>query len=591
MKSYINKLKYGGLLLGVAIGATGCSEKEDALMSPTADGTVTFTATMATAVRSTDTSFETGDEISVFAVRPDGSDIDLKATNFADNVRYAFNGVKFEPVGEGIVKEEDEEMAYYAIYPYSPDNSAEFAFAVKADQSEHAGYTASDLCTVSTSPQSEAEVDLKFYHRLSRLVVNIIGFNIAGDLNLELQNVYSGAEVDMNANTFIADTSSEKINVIPNREGANSYTVIIPPQTIMAGSEFVKVTLNGREFMIKSPSNLDFASGREYSFNMSLVNGEIVLGNGLINPWEDTTVEEEFSENYFAIEDATFIDEEFEEGTDDSDPFDISANESALAGGMNFVTINCEQEYVAFELSVKGQTGYWEYIPETTRTRSGYSYTIPILYGTSFSEDMEMLVCGRKPDGNKSIGYGVNFNYVSSKSGDLNINLTFSTPKDVDLHLYTPSGQHIYFGDRGGEVYLNGQYVEYGLDHDSNAGCSLDYLNNENIFIPAELIEDGKYTVYVDMYANCDSSYDCEWSIVARYKDQIIKNEMDGGTNPVSGVYDRYCGNGDMTKVMEFTLHPGTNRAPMKQRLKGLKVSPRKLTDAEREKIEEASSY
>ena len=591
MKTYINKLTYGGLLFGAAICATGCSDTEDAIQSPSKDGAVTFTATMATSVRATETSFENGDEISVFAVRPNGSDIDLKSTNFADNVKYAFNGVRFEAVGDGIIKEENEELAYYAIYPYSPDNGAEFKFSVKADQSEHADYTASDLCTVSTSPQAEAEVDLKFYHRLSRLVVNIIGFNIAGDLNLELQNVYSGADVDLNANTFVVDTSSDRINIIPNRETATSYSVVIPPQTIMAGTEFVKATLNGREFMIKTPSNLEVASGREYSLNMSLVNGEIVLGNGLINPWEDTTVEEEFSDNYFAIEDANFVNDEFEEGTDDSDPFEISANESALAGGMNFVTINCDQFYEAFELSVKGQTGYWEYIPQQSQTRSGYSYTIPIIYGTSFSENMEMLVCGRKPDGTKSIGYGVNFNYVQSKSGDLNINLTFSTPKDVDLHLYTPSGNHIYYGERGGTVIIDGKEVEYGLDHDSNAGCNLDYLNNENIFIPAELIEDGTYRVVVNMWRNCDYAYDCEWSIVARYKDKIITNELYGGMNPASGVYEAYCEDGDMTKVMEFTLHPGNNPSRVKDRLRNLKVTPRKLTQAEKDKINEANSY
>ena len=568
------------------IGLTGCSEK-DIPAGNGNSGDVIFRAVMNPSVRSTETEFEANDAIGVFAVRPDGTNIDLRASNYADNVKHIFDGVSFRAEGDGIKKDEDEYLAYYAVYPYQVPCGASFNFVVAADQSTHEAYTSGDLCTVSTTALKEAEVELKFYHRLSRLVVNVSGFNIAGNLDMELINVYSGAIADLNSNTFTADPSSEKINIKANQESANSYSVIIPPQTIAANQELVKVNLNGREFRIKTPSALEFASGRSYSLNATVINGEIVLGTGQIVPWDNQTVEDKFTENFFAIEDANFVNAEFTEGSDSSDPFEISANESALAGGMNFITINCDQEYEAFELSVKGQTGYWEYYPESATTRSSHSYTIPILYGTSFAQDMEMLVCGRKQDGTKSIGYNVNFNYVESKSGDLNINLTFSTPKDVDLHLYTPSGKHIYYGDRGGTTTIDGESVEYGLDHDSNAACSLDYLNNENIFIPAQLIEEGTYRVVVNMYSNCDHNVSCDWSVVARYRGEIIPNEMDGLGNPVADTYSPSCGSGDMTTVMTFTLHPGTNQNRVRNLLQNMKVTPRKLTKAEKDKIED----
>lgn len=576
------------LLLGSAMVLgimSSCQQTENPEL-PALPGHVSFKADMTPAARSTATTFESGDAIGVFAVKPSGDNFQLASTNFADNVRYVFDGERFQPDGDGIIKEEGEALAYYAVYPYQTRCAPEFTFNVNTDQSSREAYMTSDLCTVSTNPVTEDEVFLKFYHRLSHLVLNVSGFNLAGELDIRLTSVASRAKADLNANSFTADLETSREELIPNRDGAMSYRAIIPPQSIASGEEFIRVSLNGRVFNVAAPSELVFESGREYSFNLNLVNGSVVLSTGIIQPWIDQTVEEEYSENFFAIEEANFVNEEFEEGTDDSDPFEISANQSALAGGMNFVTIQCEQLYEAFELSVRGQQGYWEYFPEQNHaSRSSYSYTIPILYGPSFSEDMEMVVCGRKPDGEKSIGYSVNFNYVESLSGDLNINLTFSTPKDVDLHLYTPSGTHIYYGNRGGSVEIDGEMVSFGLDHDSNPACNLDYLNNENIYIPAALIEDGTYYVEVNLYSNCNTSYDCTWSIVARYRGEIIANEMDGG-NPVSGVYAPSASSGDHTRVMAFTLHSGNSQQRVRERLRNLKFNPAVLTEAERNKIE-----
>ncbi len=585
MNNLFKYLSCGCSIALLGMGFASCSNDiSDTPQLP--DGTVTFHATLTPSARSTATEFENGDAIGVFAVLPQGSDLSLKESNFADNVRYVFNGERFQPEGEGIIKEVEEDMAYYAVYPYQAGCAKEFTFSVNSDQTTHELQAASDLCTVTTGLQSGTDVDLKFYHRLTRLVVNVSGFNIAGDVSLELLNAYGDVKADLNAHTYVADASGSKINVKPYQESATSYSVIIPAQSFEAGAEFVKATLNGREFVIKTPTRLEFISGCQYSFNVSLINGQIVLGTGQIMPWDDQTVAEEYADEYFAIENASFVNEEFTPGTDASDPFEISANDRALAGGLNFITIKCDQLYKLFELSVKGVPGFWEFTPENQVTRSGYEYTIPILYGTNFSEDMEMQICGRKPDGTKSVAYDVNVRYVESKSGDLNINLTFSTAKDVDLHLYTPSGQHIYYAERGGIAYIDGEEIEYGLDHDSNPGCVIDNLNNENIFIPAEMIEDGVYTVEVNMWSNCDTSVGCEWSVVARYQGEIIRNENSEYGNPASGYYAPTCGSGDHTKIMTFTLHPGNNRAAVQNLFKSAKPSKKQLRQAEIEKIE-----
>lgn len=80
-------------------------------------------------------------------------------------------------------------------------------------------------------------------------------------------------------------------------------------------------------------------------------------------------------------------------------------------------------------------------------------------------------------------------------TGALQVSLNWDTPTDVDLHLVEPSGEEIFYGAMtslsGGE-----------LDLDSNAGCRLDHVNNENIFWRDDAPE-GEYVVRVDLWDAC----------------------------------------------------------------------------------------
>lgn len=287
--------------------------------------------------------------------------------------------------------------------------------------------------------------------------------------------------------------------------------------------------------------------------------------------------EEEFSTNYFSIENGSFQTGSLPEVVDGEPISGLSMNSQALTGGMNFVTIQTEKNYENFLVGIKGQEGYWNVNATSGSTSSqavamsrGYNtYIIPISFGTEYSSNIVIVIIAVDDQGNMSSPTEGTVDYVESRSGDLNINLTFSNAKDIDLHLITPSGRRIYFGDRGGYYTVEQEdgsvrEVEFGLDHDSNAGCSIDNLNNENIFIPAELIEAGVYTIQVNMWSNCDESIATSWAIVARYQDNIITPLT--GANPAAGVYPVGAGSGDYTEVMTFVLtqrQTAAARAPM----------------------------
>jgi uncharacterized protein YfaP (DUF2135 family) len=76
------------------------------------------------------------------------------------------------------------------------------------------------------------------------------------------------------------------------------------------------------------------------------------------------------------------------------------------------------------------------------------------------------------------------------------VSLAWDAPTDVDLHVTDPANEEIYFANTtsasGGE-----------LDLDSNAACSIDNINNENITWPVNGAPNGTYTVELVYWSAC----------------------------------------------------------------------------------------
>lgn len=303
---------------------------------------------------------------------------------------------------------------------------------------------------------------------------------------------------------------------------------------------------------------------------------------------DDEKLQDQVEKRYFTIENASFTEGTFPGATTEELIDGFSVNQNALAGGMNFVTVVTQETYNRFFIGLRGVDGYWTCTPSNQSQNGDYhTYIIPITYSTDLEEGMIMLVSGQNSDGEITTPYETEIVFVESLAGDLTINLTFNNDKDVDLHLYTPSGTHIYYNNRGGSYTKgDGSTGSYGLDHDSNADCYIDHLNNENIVIPTELIEPGTYKVVVDMYRNCDSSIPTSWAILARYNNDLIR--VASGRNPATGVYAVGAGTGDMTEVMTFVITPEQANAA-RRTVSKLRFTPDPISEAEADKMEEAS--
>jgi hypothetical protein len=132
-------------------------------------------------------------------------------------------------------------------------------------------------------------------------------------------------------------------------------------------------------------------------------------------------------------------------------------------------------------------------------------------------------------DGNVSNYVNVQSAVIKTGTGDIKVSLSFDQEVDLDLHVVDPSGEEIYFGNRisasGGE-----------LDLDSNAACSIDHYNNENIYWKKDTAPEGDYIVRVDYWEACVNdpvNYIVTIILgeddVTMYQGSFVSTDADGG--------------------------------------------------------------
>lgn len=275
---------------------------------------------------------------------------------------------------------------------------------------------------------------------------------------------------------------------------------------------------------------------------------------------EDSSVSQtEFAKNYFDIGgNADFNGRPLPSSNSQSlQVMSINGNSTILAGGSNLIHLSGSENATEVIVGVKDKKGYFT-VPMTagkgTANRGVVSMT-----------DLRLLI-GQEASGTFSIAFAVgdgmgNFSeyqylvveLMQAGTGLLQVSLSWDQLNDVDLHLIEPNGEEIYYGNR---VSSNGGQ----LDVDSNAACSIDGINNENIYYEDNAdvtIQQGEYEVLVDLWSNCDIGPNTNYTVVVYYGGNIIATSQ--GSNPHSGVLTPSTT--DMISVMKFNIQgPPANR-------------------------------
>jgi hypothetical protein len=168
----------------------------------------------------------------------------------------------------------------------------------------------------------------------------------------------------------------------------------------------------------------------------------------------------------------------------------VTAPSTAINGGTVRVTITADQDFNRVIVRVVGASGYYDITLPATVSSVELLLTLSQELGGS-SVTFEYSV------GNSS-GVGayqdVPTALVSVGTGDVQVSVSWDAETDVDLHVVDPSGEEIYYGHTSS---ASGGM----LDLDSNAGCSIDHVKNENI--TWSTAPSGMYTVRLDYFDEC----------------------------------------------------------------------------------------
>jgi hypothetical protein len=164
---------------------------------------------------------------------------------------------------------------------------------------------------------------------------------------------------------------------------------------------------------------------------------------------------------------------------------------AAIPGGTKIVSISSSGQFTRIIVAVDGQDGYYELTIPTATTTSSIIVTLAQTLSASF--DLQVGTGDAAAVGSYD---SVPLSFTNVGTGEVQVSLSWDTETDVDLHVLDPSGEEIYWLNRtaasGGE-----------LDLDSNPGCYIDNVNNENITWASGRAPRGTYKVLVDYFRAC----------------------------------------------------------------------------------------
>ena len=294
-------------MLFSGITLLGCTSRDPLAESPSLPREeVSITAVQSSfngnSTRATNSGFEPGDAIGIFAVlHPEGK---LKPSgNIAHNKKWILkevNGIKeWQPATDNdkiYYRNSDEKLDFYAYYPYSETitNPLDMQLTVNADQS--AGISSSDfMASKNTRGLWRGPVSFQFSHQLSRMeltVIRVLGSASATDhltaminvpvsgyrFNLQTQAVTSGtASETTQTMTFQYITQNDGDNV--NREIKYLYHLILPPQEISPSKDCFQFKLDGRDYKSKTANTLTLVPGKRTAHEIVLNFSPIIPNN------------------------------------------------------------------------------------------------------------------------------------------------------------------------------------------------------------------------------------------------------------------------------------------------------------------------
>ena len=143
-----------------------------------------------------------------------------------------------------------------AWWPYTAGETTPPAVKVKANQSAQKDFEGSDLIVADGQTVTYGSPTLRFTHRTARVTIVLTDY----------------AEESMGVQlTGLSTEGDNPAEIIPYDKGSNTYTALVAPQSVAAGTAFITCTFtNGKTFVYKMKNATDWQAGGEYTYTVSL---------------------------------------------------------------------------------------------------------------------------------------------------------------------------------------------------------------------------------------------------------------------------------------------------------------------------------
>ena len=143
-----------------------------------------------------------------------------------------------------------------AWWPYTAGETTPSAVKVKANQSARKDFEGSDLIVADGQTVTYGSPTLRFTHRTARVTIVLTDYT-EGLASVQL--------------TGLSTENDNPDKITPYDKGSNTYTAIVAPQSVAAGTAFITCTFtNGKTFVYKMKNATDWQAGGEYTYTVSL---------------------------------------------------------------------------------------------------------------------------------------------------------------------------------------------------------------------------------------------------------------------------------------------------------------------------------
>ena len=143
-----------------------------------------------------------------------------------------------------------------AWWPYTAGETTPPAVKVKANQSAQKDFEGSDLIVANGQTVTYGSPTLRFTHRTARVTIVLTDYT-EGLASVQL--------------TGLSTEGDNPDIIVPYDKGSNTYTAIVAPQSVAAGTTFITCTFtNGKTFVYKMKNATDWQAGGEYTYTVSL---------------------------------------------------------------------------------------------------------------------------------------------------------------------------------------------------------------------------------------------------------------------------------------------------------------------------------